>query len=284
VVPAQLAAASGPLLNEVVNLFRGSAGRLPTLLAAGALRLWVALAILEILAFAVDLWRGKEDPVKPIVARALWLSFTLALVVGLPSAHITPTLIIEGAEHVSQLLTGFKGFDPSTIFDQGVQIFVDHMKTAWDSGYFGFDAVLLDFGGIFWTSFIHLLAYIAIALAAFLILVQGAVALAFAPLAAAFGACRWTIGITESYAGFLLWWSFKLISFAIILAVGNDIATWTDSLIQLSASSGTFLRIGMAWRFAFISLAYATAALLVPGHLAQKLTQSTPVALRQFLR
>jgi len=76
VVPAHLAAAAPiikdvPTLTNVVVLIRASAGRLPALLATATLRLWVALATLEIIAFALDRWRGKDDPVKPIIARRI---------------------------------------------------------------------------------------------------------------------------------------------------------------------------------------------------------------------
>lgn len=258
-----------------------SASRLPELLASGSRQLWIGLATLEVVAFAIDRWRSPGDVVKPMLTRALWLSFTLALVVAWPGNPLTPAAILAGAEHVAGLLNGVPGLDPSTIFDQGVEIFVDHLKTSWDSGYFGLDFNVTDFGGVLVTALIHLLAYALIAIAAFLLLVQGAVVLAFTPLAAALGACRFTIGVTESFAGYLVWWSFKLIAFGILLAIGNDLALVTQG--ALATVGDDFLRGGVPWEVALLTLAYAVAVLLVPSQLAQKLTQSTPIALRGLL-
>ena len=284
-VPAHAAFAVDdvPSLTLAAEAIRLAARDLPPLLRQGALGLWLALATLELIAFAFDRWHEKDKLAKPILRRTIWLSLTLAIVLALPANPLTPEVILGGAQHIFEEITGVPGLDPSAVFDQGLQLYRLQMDRFLS---LGFKALLLltdhTVGAYALSAIAHLVAYLVIAIAFFFLLVQGTVALVLAPIAAAFGAARWTIGLAESYASFLLWWSLKLIILAVILTIGNEVAVFTQTII-LIASPQASLQFQVPWEAALISVAYAAAALLIPGQLAQKLTQSTAVSLRQIL-
>jgi type IV secretion system protein TrbL len=284
-LPARVAEAQVPVVDVVTDLLKSAATAGAADLQPIALGMAFALATIELAVFALSFRDERLTlafPLRGIAIRLLWWSWTMLILTAYSSSSRQNSfahLIIEGGEELATHVSGIDGFAPHAVLAQGWSVTLEFADVLLRLGLRGFGLFTSNLGAFSILALdllIVLASYYMVALALYFLVFQALLTLAIGPLFVAFGASRWTARLHDSYLTFALFIAIKIILFALVLRVGDDV---TETLLALVAALGALepaavLDSPIPLTLTLASLAYALGAVLI-GPVASRLTAGT---------
>lgn len=269
-------------MDVVSDLLKSAATAAAADLQPIALGIAISLAIIELVAFAIT-WRDDKltiaVPLRGLAVRIAWWSWTFLMLVGYASTtrqNSIGHLVIEGGQEIATLISGIEGFAPHAVIAQGWTVTLEFSEVLFRLGLRGFFGGTTDLGAFSILAldlFLILVSYYLVALALYLLIFQAVLALAVGPFFLAFGACRWTARLHDGYFTFVFFLAIKIVLFAIVLRVGDQVTETLSQIIDILAGlePAAVLDSALPLTLTLAALSYALGAMLI-GPLASRLT------------
>lgn len=283
---APSAEAQVPVVDVATELLKVAATAAAADIQPIAFSMAVALAAIELVVFALS-WRDDRltiaVPLRGIAIRITWWFWIFLLLIGYAFSRQNSFghLIIEGGEQIATHISGIEGFAPHAVLAQGWTVTLEFADVLFRVGLSGFTLLsgvsnLGAFSILALDLLLILASYYIVALALYLLVFQAILTLAIGPFFIAFGASRWTARLHDSYLTYAFFLAIKIILFAIVLRVGDQVTEILLGLIDSLAvlEPAAILDSAIPLTLTLTSLSYALGAMLI-GPVASRLASGT---------